>query len=227
MSELPADPIRRGPVAPWMGPAGHAVTPFPPSTWAAPLPARAIGPCPRWAATIAVAAVIAAVVLGGLVTDSAIAAPSAGTVTVSGPVTITAASGWTVSDSAGAITGGVALQKSNAILVVQVVATDYTGTDRQLLSDAEETFRSEMGQVSFGESKVLSLGGREASEVTFSALVSSTGSSGVIDGELVCLVAGSGGSSYAVLVQVGVPQGYLDTISTDVETMAASVTVAP
>lgn len=210
------------PSAPWQG------GPYPAYVWAAQPPARpAAGAArPRWGATAAVAAIIAVVVLGGLFADGAIAAPSAGTVTVSGPVTLTAAPGWVISDSAGEISDGVALQGTNALLVAQVLSTSYDGDDRALLAEAEASFGRDMGQITFGESRVVTLGGREVSEVTFSALVSSAGSSGVLDGELVCMVAELGGSSYAVLIQVGVAQGYLDTIVNDVDAMAASVGVA-
>jgi hypothetical protein len=227
MSEHPSAP-RQGDAAtpPWIAGAGPA-GPFPDHVWAAP-PVRPVPGAtrPRWGVTIAVAATISVVVFGGLLVDGAIAAPSAGTVTVSGPVRITAAPGWIVSESAGGITDGVALQDSTAILVAQVLSTDYAGDEQRLLADAEESYRAEMGQISFGQSRTVKLGGKQAGEVTFSALVSSAGSSGVIDGELICMIIESGGRSYAVLVQVGVPQGYLDTVSAAVEEMAASVEVA-
>jgi hypothetical protein len=207
--------------APWQG------GPFPDHVWAAPPARPASGDArPRWGVTAAVTAVIAAVVLGGLFADGAIAAPSAGTVTVSGPVTITAAPGWIVSESAGEITDGVALQDSTAILVAQVLSTEYRGDSRGLLADAEKDFTDGNAQITFGRPQERTLGGKEAMVVTFSALVASSGSSGVIDGELVCMVIESNGAIYAVVVQVGAPQGYLDTVSDAVEKMAASVAVA-
>jgi hypothetical protein len=228
MTEQSTAPGRGSVAVPPWAPAPWQAGPFPAHTWAAP-PTRPGHGVRRqnWAATISVAAAIAAVVFGGLLADGAVAAPSAGTVAVSGPVRITAAPGWIVSESAGAISDGVALQDSSALLVAQVVSTEYAGDEQRLLADAEESYRTDMGQITFGRSRTVKLGGKQASEVTFSALVSSAGSSGVIDGELICMVIESGGSSYAVLIQVGVPQGYLDTVSAAVEEMAASVEVAP
>jgi hypothetical protein len=208
--------------APWQG------GPFPDHLWATqPTRPASAAAGPRWGITAAVAAVIAAVVMGGLFADGAIAAPSAGTVTVSGPVTITAAPGWIVSESAGEITDGVALQDSTAILVAQVLSTNYRGDSRGLLADAERDFTNGTGQITFGRAQARKLGGKDAMEVTFSALVASGGSSGVIDGELICMVIESGGGSYAIVIQVGVPQGYLDTVSDAAEAMAASIEVAP
>jgi hypothetical protein len=174
-----------------------------------------------------VAAIVAVVVLGGLLADSVIAAPGAGTVAISGPVDMTAAPGWVLSTSAGSITGGVALQNASALLVAQVVSTAYGGDDRQLLTDSKSSLQANTAQIWFGDDRRVTRGGREASEVTFSALVSSAGSSGVVDGELVCLVLKSGGNTYAVLIQVGVPQGGLSTLIGDIDTMAASLAVAP
>ena len=60
--------------------------------WGAP-PARPAAPRagagarPRWAGTIAVAAIVAAVVLGGIVADGAIPEPSAGESRSAGPST--------------------------------------------------------------------------------------------------------------------------------------------
>jgi hypothetical protein len=88
-------------------------------------------------------------------------------------------------------------------------------------------FSAGSARITVGRARAVTLGGKDAMEVTFSALVASGGSSGVIDGELICLVIESNGSSYAIVVQVGVPQGYLDTVIAAVEAMAASIEVAP
>jgi hypothetical protein len=225
MNQHPPVPGQATPTPTWT-PAPWQGGPFPDHVWAAP-PAPASGVArPRWGATAAITAVIAAVVMGGIFADGAIAAPSAGTVTVSGPVTITAAPGWIVSDSAGEISDGVALQESSAILVAQVLSTEYDSDARVLLAATEKDFTDGTAQITFGRAQAVTLGGNEAMEVTFSALVGSGGSSGVIDGELVCLVIDGKDGRYAVVIQVGVPQGYLDTISAAVEEMAASVAVA-
>jgi hypothetical protein len=226
MSEQTTDREQGSAATPPWAPAPWQAGPFPAHTWAAPpMRTRPGVPNPHWAATIAVAATIAAVVLGGLFVDGAVAAPSAGTVAVSGPVRITAAPGWIVSDSTGAISDGVALQDATALLVAQVVSTDYAGDEKRLLAEAEASYRADTGQITFGRARTVTLGGKRASEVTFSALVASAGSSGVIDGELICMVIASGGSSYAVLIEVGAPQGHLDMVSAAVEAMAASVEV--
>ena len=78
-----------------------------------------------------------------------------------------------------------------------------------------------------GLCRTVELGGRRASEATFSALLSGAGGTGVLDGELVCLVIRSGGESYAVLLQVGVPQGTLGSVTSDVDAMAGSLEVRP
>ena len=223
MIDKPFAPPPNAAPAPWAGAPWHG-GPYPSYTWAAPPPRPvAVVSRPRWGATAAVAAVIAVVVLGGLLADGAIAAPSVGRLAVSGPVTIEAAPGWVVSDSAGEVSDGVALQDSSVLLIVQVVSSSYRGDDRALLDDAEASLGSDAGQFTFGDSRVVTLGGREASEVTFSALVSSGGSSGVIDGELVCVVVESGGSAYAVVMQAGAAQGGLASVADDVDSMAASL----
>ena len=88
--------------------------------------------------------------------------------------------------------------------------------------------RRRSGQGSFVAGPVVPKGdvvlnGKHASEVTFSALVSGDGGSGMVDGELVCLVLPSDGSGYAVFIQVAAPQGDLSSITDDIEAMAGSV----
>ena len=208
--------------APGGGPAWHGAWPSPPPQppISSTIPARAAS---RWRGTVVVAAIIGAVVLGGGIADGAIAAPSAGEVAVSGPIYLTAAPGWTVSASAGDVQDGIALEHAGALVIVQVVSTGYSGDDAQLLGESEQGLEAGVGHIWFGEGRTVELGGRHASEATFTALLSDTGGTGVLDGELVCLVIRSGGGSYAVLLQVGVPQGELGSVTTDVDAMAGSV----
>lgn len=199
--------------------------------WWAP-PARPAAPGaggetrPRWAGTIAVVAIIAGVVLGGVVVDGAIPEPSAGRVAISQPVYITAAPGWVTTSAAGEIADGIELQNASALLIAQVLSTSYDGNARQLLDASIASFREGAAQISFGSERDQDLNGKHVSVVTFSALVSGDGGSGMMDGELVCLVLDSGGHAYAVLVQVGAPQGNLAAVTDDVDAMAGSVEVS-
>jgi hypothetical protein len=165
-------------------------------------------------------------VLGGIVADGAISEPSAGQVAISQPVLMTAAAGWVETTAAGEVTDGVALQNSNALLVAQVLSTSYDGDARQLLEASMVGFQAETAQISFGDERQVDLNGKPASIVTFSALVSGDSGSGLLDGELVGLVLHSGGDSYAVFIQVAAPQGYLSSVTDDIDAMAGSVEVS-
>jgi hypothetical protein len=140
---------------------------------------------------------------------------------------MTAAPGWVATTAAGDVPDGVALQKSNALLVAQVVSASYDGDSRQLLTAAEASFERDAAQISFGDEREVDLNGRHASAVTFSALFSDAGGSGIVDGELLCLVLSSGGHDYAVFIQAGMPQGYLASVADDIDAMAGSVEVSP
>ena len=207
--------------APGGAPAWHGAWPSPPPQ--PPISSTIVRAESRWRGTVVVAAIIGAVVLGGGIADGAVAVPSAGEVAVSGPIRVTAAPGWTVSASAGDVQDGVALEHAQALLIVQVVSTGYTGDDAQLLGESEQGLAAGAGHIWFGRGRTVELGGRRASEATFSALLSGAGGTGVLDGELVCLVIRSGGQSYAVVLQVGVPQGTLGSVTSDVDAMAGSV----
>lgn len=180
---------------------------------------------PRWKGTIAVALIVAGVVLGGVAADNALPEPSAGHLAISKPVYMTAGPGWVATKAAGAVTDGVELQKSNALFVAQVISAEYDGDARQLLGAAKEGFKNGTAHVTFGNDRDIDLNGKPASVVTFSALFSDGGGSGVIDGELVCLVLHSGGNSYAVFIQAGAPQSYLASIAGEIEAMAGSIEV--
>jgi hypothetical protein len=222
----------RPPASSWgvQQPSSFGQPPGPAYGWVppwSPPPASSAGSVarPRWKGTVAVAAIVAGVVLGGIAVDRAIPEPSAGRVAVSSPVYVTAAPGWVQAGSPGEISNGIELQRSNALLIAEVVGTDYTGDASQLLASSEATFRQSAAQISFGEERDIDLNGKPASAVTFSALVAGDGGSGMIDGELVCLILPAGGHDYAVSIQVGVPQGYLSSVSDDVDAMAGSVGV--
>ncbi|MGA3057833.1 MAG: hypothetical protein ABSE70_07340 [Candidatus Limnocylindrales bacterium] len=181
---------------------------------------------PRWRGTIAVAVIVAGVVLGGVAADKALPEPSAGRVAISQPVYMTAAPGWVATTAAGDIVDGVALQKSTALLIAQVLNANYDGDTRRLLTASEASFERDAAQISFGDEREVDLDGKHASAVTFSALFSDAGGSGVVDGELVCLVLHSGSHDYAILIQAGMPQGDLASVADDIDAMAASVEVS-
>lgn len=183
-------------------------------------PARQ-APVSRWLPTVLVTATIAFVVLGGIGLDGVIAAPSAGTVAVGGPVTITAAPGW-VLGSPGDRAAGIELQKSNAILTAEVVASSYSGEAAAMLTAQEDALSGESAQISYGDLQRTSVSGHETAFVAFEATIVSGGRSGVIDGELICMIV----DGNVVVILVGAPQGDLDPVIDDVTAMLASVGVA-
>lgn len=172
--------------------------------------------------TVVVALVIAGVVLGGIGLDNAIAAPSAGTVTVGGSVTITAAPGWVRVDSQDASFSGIELRKANAILTAEVVSTSYSGDSASLLPAQQESLGSEAAQSSYGEAQTTSTNGHDTTYVVFEATVTSDQGMGVIDGELICMVV----DGNALVILVAAQQGHLDPVIDDVTAMLLSVGVA-
>jgi len=166
-----------------------------------------------------VAAIIAGVVLGGTGLDTVIAAPSAGTVAVGGSVTITAAPGWVLVSTPGDTSNGIELQKANAVLVAQVVSTGYSGTSGSFLPQQEQALSGQSAQISFGDAHQASIGGHDTTYVAFEETMASGGRTGVLDGELVCMVVGNN----AVVIVVGAPQGGLDSVVDDVSAMLKSV----
>jgi hypothetical protein len=221
----------REPAPPWAAPpaawAPGMSVPGPAHGWGGGSSAPAPASRPRWAGTFAVAAIVAAVVLGGATVDAAVPAPSAGEVAISGPVHITAASGWILTDSLGDVEDGIVLQGTNGVLVAQVLSTSYSGDERGLLTSSKIGLRDSAGGVTFGQERDVSLNGIAAAEVTFSALVSDAGSSGVIDGELVCVVLRAGGHSYAIVLEALVPQGDLGSVRDAVDEMVGTLKVVP
>jgi hypothetical protein len=203
-----------------------------PGAWAAPAPASwgpGAGPYPwwipprprapvhrRWLATFGVFAMVAAVVIGGIVVDVAIPAPSAGTVNIGGSVTITAASGWVqVEDPTSSV---VILQKGDARLAAQA-QPDTTDTSASILAQAEDSLRSDAIQVSFSGERRTTTNGHDTSEVSFGALVQGRTGTGTLDGELVAMIV----DGYGVLIEAAAPQGDFEYVIGDVQTMVESV----
>jgi hypothetical protein len=220
----PAAPPWAAPPAAW---APGMSVPGPAHGWGGGKTTAAPAARPRWPGTIVVAAVVAAVVLGGASVDAAVPAPSAGEVAISGPIHITAGPGWILTDSLGQVEDGIVLQGTDGVLIAQLLDTSYSGDERRLLASAKIGLRAEAGAVTFGQERDVTLNGIAAAEVSFSALVSDAGSSGVIDGELVCVVLKSGGDSYAVVLEALVPQGDLGSVRDAVDQMAGTLKVVP
>ena len=169
--------------------------------------------------TIVLAAIIATVVLGGIALNGAMAAPSAGTVVIGGYVKITAAPGWVLSADSAGTTDVVELRTADAILVAQVVQRGFDGDPASLLDAMKTQLQQDADQVSFGDSHSASISGNQAAYVTFQATVSSSDGSGVLDGEIVCVVVGGA----AVVVEVATPQGRFDYVAGDVTAMLESL----
>ena len=193
---------------------------------------------PRWAQTwaprrrheldrtrllpaLVVALIVAGVVLGGIGLDRAIPAPSAGTVVVGGSVTITAAPGWVLATPQDAPTSGIELQKSDAILTAEVVSASYSGDSASMLTDQKQSLDEQSVQITYSDVRSTSISGHATTFVMFEATVVSGQQSGIVDGELVCMVVGGN----AVVLMVGAPQGDLDPVIDDVSAMLVSVGV--
>jgi hypothetical protein len=169
--------------------------------------------------TLLVALVIVAVVGGGIAADAAITAPSAGTLIVNGTVSVTAAPGWVKATSDDPSFGGVERRKANAVLTAEVDATGYASDSATLLASERPSLDAEVAQISYGEPGTTTLGGHDATSVVFEATVSSGSQSGVVDGELICMVV----DGNAVVVLVAASQGHLDAVSDDVTAMLRSL----
>jgi hypothetical protein len=182
-------------------------------------PKRGLFSRARWLPTLTVAAIIAAVTLGGIGLDTVIAAPSAGTVAIGGSVTITAAPGWVLVSKPGDTSGGIQLQKANAILTAQVISTSFTGGSASMLPDAEKSIGNDTAQISYGDPHQGTFGGNDSTYVSFEATVASGNQTGIVDGELVCMVV----QSNETIVVVAAPQGHLDPVIDDVSAMLKSL----
>jgi hypothetical protein len=217
----PAPAAQPGYPPPGYGQPGYPPPGYGQPAWApAAVPAVARKPLfdrQKWLPTVVVAAIIAAVVLGGIGLDKVIADPSAGTVDVGNGVTITAAPGWVRTDD-GSV-DGVVLQKANDQLTVQAVS--YTGSASAALHEVEDSISSETAQVSFTDEQDGTVSGFEAAMAGFEAVVSGPSGSGTVDGEIICLIAGDN----AVVFEAVTPQGGLYDIADDVKAMVSSVEV--
>jgi hypothetical protein len=169
--------------------------------------------------TVAVAAVMAAVVLGGLGLDRALAAPGAGTLDLGGSVTVTAAPGWVLTPSNDKTTSTIQLRKADAILTAQVVDQNYSGDSAALIDQAERELDNATAQISFGDPHQSPINGHDATYVSFQATVTTAGRSGVVDGEVIAIVVGGN----AVMFELAAPQSRLGSAVDDVSTMLESV----
>jgi len=150
---------------------------------------------------------------------------------VGGSVTITAAPGWVFvpsgGDAAGGdapsgdASGGVQLQKASAILVAQLVSSGYSGDSASMLVEQKASLAGDSAQISYSDIHHTSIGDNDTTFVLFEAVVASGDRSGIVDGELVCMVV----EGNAVVVVVAAPQGDLDPVIDDVSAMLASVGV--
>jgi hypothetical protein len=202
------------------GPPLAPPAPPPPPQWAAWVPQRRVRlDRARLMPTLAVALIVAGVVLGGIGLDNAIAAPSAGTVAVGGSVTMTAAPGWVLAPSQDAPSTGIELQKGNAILTAEVVSSSYSGDSASMLANQEKSLDDQSVQIEYGDVRSTSIGGHDTTSVMFEATVASGQQSGIVDGELVCMVV----QGNAVVLMVAAPQGDLDPVIDDVSAMLVSV----
>lgn len=173
--------------------------------------------------TVAVAAVIAVVVLGGLGIDGVLAAPSAGTLDIGASVTITAAPGWVLDSAAEGTTSGIQLRKADAILTVQVIDQAYSGDSASIIDEAEKELTGATAQISFGDAHNSPINGHDTTYVSFQATVATSGRSGLVDGEVIAMVVGGD----AVLFELAAPQGRLSSVVDDVTVMLESVRVGP
>jgi hypothetical protein len=230
---------------PWAGPQGGPIAPAstPPPGWYAPVaspppgtpptgwyPPVAAAPTPsgrsfqfdraRWLPTFLVAAVVAGVVLGGIGIDAAVAAPSAGTVAIGHGATMTAAPGWVLVSAAGDTSQGIELQKANAILTAQVVSSSYSGDSASMVPDAKTALGGDSAQISYGDTHHTTIGGNDTTYLAFEAVLSGQ-HSGIIDGELVCMVV----QADEIIIVVAAPQGHFDPVVDDVAAMLKSVRV--
>jgi hypothetical protein len=230
---------------PWAGPTAGSQTPAatPPMGWYAPVAAPPPGAPPqgwyaptaaqapvarafqfdraRWLPTFMVAAIVAGVTLGGIGLDKVVAAPSAGTVAMGGSVTITAAPGWVLVSPAGDTSQGIELQKGNAILTAQVVSSSYSGDSASMVSEAKQALGGDSAQISYGSLHHTTIGGHDTTYVAFEAAVASGQHSGIVDGDLVCMVV----ETNEIIIVAAAPQGHFDPVVDDVSLMLKSVRV--
>ncbi len=236
MSEIPAGkpaaPPGPEPAPRWGAPAvpppwGFPGQPWPAQTWQGqtwqgqPWTARWYGTPPgardkaRWLGTFVVAAIIAVVTLGGFFIDSTLAAPSAGDVSIGQGLSMTASSGWVLTDSQPRT--GVELQKGDVVMDAEADA--LAGSPASVLADQERALRSGVASISFGTRKESPIGGHPTALVDFTAIVTGSFGSGTIDGELICLTI----DDRTVIVLAYAPRGDLNASAGDVISMIESI----
>lgn len=219
MSALPPNPSRTAQFYPGGTMPGQA-PPVPP-WFIAGAPAQPRLDRARLKPTILVAAIIAAVVLGGMGLDNSLAAPSAGRVNIGGPVYLTARPGWVTTADGGASGSGVKLQKGNVIFVAQA-SPGYSGNASAVLAEARTMLDDGSAQISFSAVEHPTFGGHPAAAVSFAAIVSSQErGSMTIEGVLICMVI----DGNAVVIEAFAPQGAISLDIDDIKAMADSVEV--
>ncbi|HEY5487251.1 MAG TPA: hypothetical protein VIK06_06345 [Candidatus Limnocylindrales bacterium] len=215
MSALPPDGLPPA-ATPW-----NAAHPTP--AWTPPATRPAFDRS-RLAPTLAVAAIVAGVVLGGMGLDRAIAEPSAGTVSLGGTIEMDAAPGWVLAPAdAGGSGGWIELRKSDGLLYATVTDQSYRGEAAAILAAQESELRSETAQISFGDEQDVTVGANPTVMAVFEAVVSDSSQSATVDGELVAMVV----DGNAVALEVFISQGEFGSISDDVVAMVSSVRTAP
>jgi hypothetical protein len=178
----------------------------------------------RLAATVAVAVVIAAVVLGGIGLDHAIAEPSAGTVSLGGTIRMEAAPGWVLAPAnESRLPVWIELRKSDGLLFATVTDQGYRGDAAAILAQQESALKSETAQISFGDEQDVIVGGNPTAMAVFEAVVSDSTQSATVDGEVVAMVV----DGNAVALQVFIAQGEFGSISDDIVAMVSSVRAGP
>jgi hypothetical protein len=231
MSAFPPDGLPAVPT-PWND--AHAAP-----TWMPPAARRAFDRS-RLAPTLAVAAIVAGVVFGGIGLDRAIAAPSAGTVGLGGAIEMDAAPGWVLapadsggnsgnsggsvgSGGSGGSGGWIELRKSDGLLFATVTDQGYRGNVAAILAEQESALKSETAQISFGDEQDTEVGANPTAMAVFEAVVSDSRQSGTVDGELVAMVV----DGNAIAFQVFIGQGEFGSISDDIVAMVSSVRAVP
>jgi hypothetical protein len=113
------------------------------------------------------------------------------------------------------------LQKGDAFFVAQAFG-GYPGDEYSALAEAKTLLDDGSAQIQFGPVQSLTFGPNRAAGAGFLAVVTDERGSATIDGRLICMVL----DGNAVVVEAFAPQGDLEPVIDDVETMLASVEVA-
>ena len=202
----------------WPSPAGYHPAGYYPAPWMLPQRRRGVDAA-HLLGTVAVVAIIAVVVLGGIVVNASLVAPSAGTLDLGG-VSITAASGWVLVPADSDATGQI-LQKGDARLEAFIAAQGSDLASGTLLDAEIGSIQddSDTASASFGAIQQTDTNGYATSDVTFSAMIRTDVGSGTVDGEIYAVVLGDDG----VVVEAAAPQGDLGYATGDIATMVRSL----